>query len=100
MPSLNMSAAHALGADEALRRLKEKFHAVHQAYGAQVSDLRETWEGNVLSFGFKAMGMKVAGTVTVEDGQVRLAADIPLAALMFRGLIEQRIRQELGALLA
>jgi len=73
---------------------------VKGAYGDQVSELSEEWDGNTLSFGFKAMGMKVSGTLGVEPSQVRLAADLPLAAMMFKGKIEQRVREELDGLLA
>jgi hypothetical protein len=100
MPSLNMATAHALGREEAVRRLKEKFHVVRGTYGHKVSDLSEEWKGNTLEFGFKATGMKVSGTVTVEDAEVLLDAQLPFAAIMFKGMIERQIRAELGQLLA
>jgi hypothetical protein len=99
MPSLMMAAAHALGQDEALRRLKEKFSVVRDNYGGHVSDLREEWEENILSFAFKAAGMKVSGTVTVGAEDVQLAAQLPFAAMIFKGVIERQIRAELGELL-
>jgi hypothetical protein len=100
MPRLTMAAAHALGEAEAVRRLKEKFAAVQEAYRAQISELQEEWNGSTLSFAFKAVGMKVAGEVTVEASQVQLAADLPMAAMMFKKVIEQQIRAKLGELLA
>ena len=100
MPSLNMTTSHALGREEAVRRLKEKFHVVRGTYGHKVNDLREEWNGHTLAFGFKATGMKVSGTVTVEDAEVRLDAQLPFAAIMFKGMIEKQIRAELGQLLA
>jgi hypothetical protein len=99
MPSLNMQTAHALGQDEAMRRLKDKFSVVRGNYSAHVSDLSEVWKENILSFGFKAAGMKVSGTVTVGDSSVQLAAQLPFAAMMFKGMIEKQIRAELGELL-
>jgi len=95
-----MDTAHSLGKDEAVRRLQQKFSAVRATFGKQISDLHEEWAGGVLSFGFKAVGMKVDGTVTVEDDAVELAANVPLAAMIFKGQIEKRIREELGDLLA
>ena len=100
MPHLDMATAHTLGKEEALRRLKEKFSAVRNTYGTRVSDLEEEWNGSTLSFRFKAMGMKVSGTVMVEDSEVRLDANLPFAAVMFKGMIEKQIRAELGSLLA
>jgi len=100
MPRLAMEVVHALGREEAGRRLKEKFSSVKQEHGDQVNDLRDQWEGNTFSFGFKAMGMKVEGTVSVEEDRVTLDAKLPLAAMMFKAKIQRAIREELGTLLS
>ena len=100
MSSLTMAASHALGQEEALRRLKQKFSVIRDAYRAQVSELHEQWRENTLSFAFKVVGMKIAGTVTVGASQVELAAELPLGAMLFKGLIERQVRAELGNLLA
>ena len=100
MPHITMETSHALGQEEAARRLKKKFDVVRGTFGGQVHDLQEQWCDHTLSFGFKAMGMKIAGTVEVRDAQVKLDAQVPLAAVMFKGMIETRIRQELGDLLS
>jgi len=44
--------------------------------------------------------MSVSGTLEVEASLVRLVANLPLAAMMFKGKIKQQAREELGALLA
>ena len=46
------------------------------------------------------MGMGVTGTIHVEDASVKLNAELPLAAMLFKGSIERQIRQELSGLLA
>jgi putative polyhydroxyalkanoic acid system protein len=100
MARLAMIATHRLGKEEAQRRLKEKLIFVRGKYAREASDLHEEWKDNILSFRFKAMGMKVAGTMEVEDGEVRLAAQVPLAAVFFKKLIEKNVRAELGKLLS
>jgi len=95
-----MDVSHQLGLEEALQRLRDKMESVHKEFGGQVSDLREEWCENELAFGFSAVGMKIAGTVAVESALVRVNAKLPLAAAMFKGLIEQRIREELNRVLA
>lgn len=100
MPRLAIETSHALGQEEALRRLNDKADLLKDMYQDQCSDLHQAWNGNTLSFAFKAMGMKVAGTVTAEDSQVKLEAQLPLAAMVFKGKIEARIREQLGNLLA
>jgi len=99
MPKLSMETPHELGQEEATHRLKHGFSFVKSSFGAHLSDVTEQWDGNALAFGFKAMGMKVSGNVAVEDSVVRLDADLPLAAIMFKGVIEQRVRTELERLL-
>jgi hypothetical protein len=99
MPKLSMKTQHALGQEEAVHRLQHGFSFVKSSFAAQLSDVSEQWDDNRLAFGFKAMGMKVSGNVVVEDSAVKLDADLPLAAIMFKGMIEQRIRQELDRLL-
>ena len=99
MPQLALEVPHALGQEEAARRLKQRITDASQSYQSQVSDLRQQWDGHTFSFGFLAMGMKVAGTVAVEQARVKLAAELPFAAMLLKGAIEKRIRQEVGEIL-
>jgi hypothetical protein len=100
MPKLTMEVPHKLGREEAVRRLKEKFNFARETFKGQVSDVEEQWQDDTLSFGLSAMGMKVSGTLAVEDALVRLAAELPWAAMMVKGMIEQRARTELEQVLA
>ena len=100
MPRLTVETSHMLGNEEALRRLKDKVSALKETYQGHFSELREEWDGNTFSFGFKAAGMKVAGRAMVEASQVRLAAELPLAVMVFKRMIQARINEELGSLLA
>ncbi|MCC6124726.1 MAG: polyhydroxyalkanoic acid system family protein [Pirellulales bacterium] len=99
MPFITMDATHALGRDEALKRLKDKFETARSRYGSNVRNLEEQWTDHTLNFSFSAMGMGVSGTVKVEDQSVKLNAEIPFAATFFKGAIESRIREELDRLL-
>ncbi len=94
-----MTTPHALGRAEARRRLQEKLDAIRETYGHQASELREAWDENTLSFGFKARGMTIDGTMVVEDDEVHLSAEVPFGVVLFKRRIENRIRTELGTLL-
>jgi hypothetical protein len=100
MPRLTIETSHRLGEEEALRRLKDKVGALKATFQGQFSDLREEWNGNTFSFGFRAAGMKVAGRATVAAAQVTLDAELPLAVTVFKGMIRARVNEELGNLLA
>jgi hypothetical protein len=100
MPRLTFAVPHSLGSDEAKQRLKDKFAAALSEHRNRLSDFREEWRDHTLSFAFRAMGMAVSGTVAVEPDQVKLEAELPFAAAFFKGAIEQRLRQEVGTVLA
>ncbi len=100
MPQLTTEVPHALGHAEAVRRLKEQFTITQAAYQAHVSDLQQEWTDSTLTFSFRAMGMAVSGTLVVEDAEVTVETELPLAAALFKGLIQQQIREELQRVLA
>ena len=91
MSKITMATTHNLGREEAARRLKEKFDLVREHYGSHVNNLRENWSDHTFSFGFKAMGMGITGTVQVDDASVKLDAKLPMAAMLFKGSIERQI---------
>ena len=95
-----MKTAHRLGKEEAQRRLKERLRLARVAHGGRAIDLHEEWSDGTLSFDFETMGTRVTGTMSVRDGEVRLAADVPFHIAIFKRLIEKRIRAELGNLLS
>lgn len=100
MPRMEMSIPHKLGREEALRRVKDKADFLQKTYGAQASQSDQEWKDNVLTFTIQAMGMRVPGSVTVDEAEVRLAADLPLMAMAFKGVAERRVRDELEQMLA
>jgi hypothetical protein len=97
---LSVDVPHSLTCDEAARRFKERIAAARAEYRDRLSDFREEWRDHTVSFAFRTLGLGISGTIAVEQDKVRLAADVPLAAMIFRGTIEKRIREEVGRLLA
>lgn len=100
MPKLSLTVPHTLEQPEAENRIKTLISKLKDRHGANVSDLVEEWVGNVLKFGFKTFGFKVGGTMSVDDKGVNVQGDIPLAAMMFKGRIENEIRETLSKFLA
>jgi putative polyhydroxyalkanoate system protein len=96
MPQLSMEIPHTLGREEATRRIKEQSAKVR----GQVSDLEEQWQDHTLAFRFKALGFGVSGNLAVEDALVKINVQLPLAAAMIKGTIEQQLRQEMAGVLA
>lgn len=96
MPRMQVNVGHQLDPDEAVRRLRSFLELVKQAYGHRVSQLEETWEYRSGSFSFQAMGFKTSGTVEIDHQEVRVVGQLPLAAIVFRGQIEQALRENLA----
>jgi putative polyhydroxyalkanoate system protein len=100
MPSLTITVPHSLGADEATARLKTFLERLKEKYKDQMSNLEQQWEGNKLDYGFSTFGFNIKGDLNVEPNEVRVSGSLPFAAMMFKGKIEQSIREELEKLLA
>ena len=99
MPSLKMSIPHQLGQEEAVGRVKRFLEKVKERYQNQVSDLEEQWTANALDFGFKTYGFQIKGRMVVDPADVKFDGQIPFAAMMFKGKIEQTLRDEMNRLL-
>jgi hypothetical protein len=100
VPALKMTFPHQLGRQTAVERLHTRLEKLKERHGEKIKNLRETWSDNVLDFGFSTFGFTIQGKVTVEDDTVNLDGQIPFAAMMFKGKIEQELRQQMTKLLA
>lgn len=100
MPKMNLAIPHTLGQARAAERLRGFVTRVKERHGDRVKDLEEEWSDNCLKFGFTTYGFRLRGTVTVEESQVRLDGELPFAASMFKGKIEQEIRDTMQKVLS
>ena len=99
MPKLSIAVNHALDQGEVIQRLKNESNLLQSSFGNQVQDFHEDWSDKGLTFRFKAMGMSVDGSVAVEPNQILTTANVPLAAMMFKGMIEAKVKSRLEELL-
>lgn len=99
MAKLKISHSHELGRDEALERLQRFIELAKAQYGSHVNDLQETWHEEGLDFSFRAMGFSTNGTLRVEATEVHLNSHLPLAAIVFKGKIEDGVRKQLERVL-
>ena len=100
MPSIKLSVPHKLGADEAKKRITKLISDTKEKFGGQVSDVRESWNGNRGDFGFKAMGFDVSGNLQVQPATVDIEINLPFAALLFKSKVENEISTKAKELLA
>jgi hypothetical protein len=100
MPKVTVDVDHTLGRDEATRRLKDEIDQAIARGELPLADLAQQWQDDTLTFGFQAMGMKIAGTLTVEDARVVVQAELPWSAMMLKGVIQEQICHELEQVLS
>lgn len=99
MPSLSIKVPHTLTAEEATARLKSFFEKLKERHADKMSNLEESWDGNRLDYAFSTFGFNIKGDMNVEPNEVCVNGSLPFAAMMFKGKIEQSVRDELEKVL-
>ena len=99
MPSVSLSIPHGLTQEEATSRLKRYLERVKEKHADKVSNLEDEWLDNVLKCSFSTFGFNVKADMAVEPDKVAVTATVPFAAMMFKGKIEQGVRDELTRVL-
>jgi hypothetical protein len=100
MPRIHLSVPHALGQEEAKRRVTNLLAESRAKFGAHASDVTETWNGHMNNFSFRALGFSVSGTLEAQPSQLVIDIQFPLAALPFKGRVESEILSRARELLA
>lgn len=100
MPKLQLTVPNPNGRQEGVERLKGFLVKIKERHGEQVKDLHEEWEGETLKFSFSTFGIKIQGTLAVDDSEVKFVGELPFAAMVFKGKIESEIRDTLTKVLA
>jgi hypothetical protein len=100
MPKITVKVNHTLDPAVAGERLKSTLDWVKASYQAHYSDLTEVWTESGLTYSFRAMGFSIKGGALVDADAVHVDADLPFAAMMFRGTIEKTLREMVEKALA
>lgn len=100
MPQMLITKPHALGQEEATRRLNVKAEQIKEKHQYDVRELVETRpDPNTLVFSAKILGFAVSGTCESRPDEVVMNLDLPVAAMVVWGMIESQIHTELAAVL-
>jgi len=100
MPTLDVTVPHNLSQTEAKDRIQNLIQDLQTKFGGQIKNLSQTWSDHSSNFSFEAQGFKVSGQLSVHPSHMHLTAQIPMAALPFRGMIERVIKEKAAALLS
>ena len=99
MPKIEINIPHSLTKEEALTRIQTFLPQLKEQHSDKIKDLEESWNGYIGEFKFKISGFKVSGTLQVGENFVLINGELPFAALLFRGQIEDNIRTKAMELL-
>jgi len=100
MSSISVTVSHQLDPQEAAQRIQSALAEALRTYQDRLEQGSFQWTDRVLNYRFQTMGVTVEGTLRVEPTQVVVEAELPTFAGVFRGMIEQQIRDRLSELLA
>lgn len=100
MPTLSVTVPHNRNPEEVAERLRGLLERALERNQDKIQNLVQEWNGNNLTFSFKTFGFDVGGNMQVEPQAVKVDAKLPFAAMMFKGKIEQTLRDELTKALA
>lgn len=98
MPNLTVTVPHHLSQEEALQRIKTAISEAHVS--GKVENLQQNWSANIGTFSGSAMRQSASATITVNPSDVTFDVALPIAASLFKSLIESTIRDFASKLLA
>jgi hypothetical protein len=99
MPQFNVSVPHGTTKEEATEKVKHVLDKLSERYADKIKNLQQSFEDDKLNFSFKTLGITVTGEGTVDDDNVNIKGNLPIAAMMFRGQIESGLRDSLQKLM-
>jgi hypothetical protein len=91
---MKISIPHKTTQIEAITRVKKVLNQSRAQMAAHVTDVTESWEGNILAFSFSVQKQHISGTLEVTDHSFELYAKLPLMMRLFEGKIEKMIQDE------
>ena len=100
MPKFSVNVAHGMGQEAAIEKIDSLMTRVAEVYRDQIKDVQQCWDDNILNFSFRTLGLTITGQSIVDEDQVTVEGKLPIAAMMFKGKIENDIRTQLQKLLS
>ncbi len=100
MAKISKSFTHSLGKEEAVRRLRERMSTEKISKSNIATVTKEVWTDPYnLDFSMSVLTYRVDGALHIEDDRVDLEVNLPMGAIMFKGMIESQIGQQMDLML-
>jgi len=98
--TIEVRIPHSLSPAEVKERLDRALVRARDEYAEKVGQIEATWEGDdTLAVDLAVMGMRIAGEVRIQPGEVVVSVQVPGMAGLFAGRIREGIQERLGGLL-
>lgn len=99
MPAIQFSVPHSFEPDEVVTRLKSFIAKLRERNDPKFLVKSEQWNERNLKCSFSSYGFAMDADMQVEPTALKFHLNIPFAAMMFKGQIEQKLRDELTRVL-
>ena len=97
MPVLKIKVQHSLAPEEAAKRIKKRIAEEVEKQAQYVTELKEnSIQPNRSEYSCKVYGFNLDGNFHAEPNQVAVEVNLPFAAMMMKGMIENQIQNALG----
>jgi hypothetical protein len=98
---MEVAIPHALGREEARRRLRENSHRMAEGIPGGMAQVDTRWSSeDRLEMSIAALGQSLVGHIVVGESQVVLSVDLPPSLGFLQPIVEGAIRQQGQHLLA
>ena len=92
---MEVAIPHALGRDEARRRLRDNSHKMADAIPGGMAQISTAWPSDDrMTLDIAAMGQAMNGHIDIQDSQVVLYMELPPALGFLKPIVEGAIRQQ------
>lgn len=85
-----ITLTHTLGKEEALRRIRPALATASESFPVLKVE-QETWSGDRMDFGVRALGLVAAGNVVIGKESVRLEVSLPWLLHKFAAAVQETV---------
>jgi hypothetical protein len=93
MPKVSVAVPHHGDPDEVVEKVRRVFEKTVKEFQGQ--DYEAEWVGRSATFKFTSLGFPISAAMNIDDTQVAIDIDLPMAAMMFKGRVEEVMKKNL-----
>lgn len=101
MPRITKIFSHSLEREAAIERIKKAIATEKINKANVISNATEQWVSeNQLDYSLRVFGYRIDGSLLVEESNVTVDLELPVVAMMVKGMVEDQLAQEIAQLLS